>query len=46
MELLVVFSGLVLLALTSLRWGVDSTDSVDSTEWRRRHQWRGFSSGN
>jgi hypothetical protein len=43
MELLVVFSGLVLLALTSLRWGVDSTDGVDSPEWQRRRQWSGFS---
>ena len=43
MELFVVFSGLVLLALTSLRWGVDSTDSVDSTEWQRRRLWPSFS---
>lgn len=43
MELLVVFSGLVLLALTSLRWGADSTDSVDSPEWQRRRLWPGFS---
>jgi hypothetical protein len=42
MELFVVFSGLVLLALTSLRWAVDSTDSVDSAEWQRRRQWSGF----
>jgi hypothetical protein len=45
MELFVVFSGLVLLALTALRWGMDSTDSVDSLEWQRRRRWRGFHSG-
>ena len=46
MDLFVVFSGLVLLALTSLRWGADSTDGVDSLEWLRRRAWRGFGSGN
>jgi hypothetical protein len=46
MELLVVFSGLVLLALTALRRGVDTTDSVDSPEWQRRRQWAGFGSRN
>ncbi len=28
----------VALACTALRWGVDSTDRVDSPEWERRRQ--------
>lgn len=32
----------VVLAGVSLRWGFDSTDSIDSPEWERRRTWRGF----
>jgi hypothetical protein len=41
MELLLIFLiGLVLLDLAAWRWGVDSTDSIDSPEWERRRLWR------
>jgi hypothetical protein len=45
MELLLVLVGLVglvLFDLAALRWGVNSTDGIESKEWERRKQWRGF----
>jgi hypothetical protein len=42
MELVIVALALALLALAADRWGVDSTDGVDSAEWERRRNWRGF----
>jgi hypothetical protein len=36
MEMLVILGGLIGLALAALRWGVDSTDTIDSQEWDRR----------
>jgi len=37
---LIVF--LVALDLAASRWGFDSSDGVDSSEWDRRQQWYGF----
>jgi len=45
MEPVIVLLVLVLLALAASRWGVDSTDGVDSPEWARRRAWRGFGGG-
>ena len=42
MELIIAVLALTLLALAANRWGVDSTDGVDSPEWARRRNWRGF----
>ena len=30
------------LALAGLRWGVNSTDGLNSPEWERRQHWYGF----
>jgi hypothetical protein len=43
MELVIAVLALTLLALAADRWGVDSADGVDSPEWERRRNWRGFS---
>jgi hypothetical protein len=40
--MLIVILGLVVLAITSIRWGVDSSDGINSLEWVRRQNWRGF----
>ncbi len=42
MEALIILAALVSLALAAWRWGVDSTDGVDSREWARRRSWRGW----
>lgn len=37
MIMLILFVALlVVLGLASMRWGFDSRDGVDSTEWQRR----------
>ncbi len=41
MEALIILAALVSLALAAWRWGVDSTDGVDSREWSLRRSWRG-----
>ena len=40
--LLIMMLALVVLAIASIRWGVDSTDGLNSLEWVRRQNWRGF----
>ena len=42
MEALIGLALLLLLAVAAERWGVDSTDGLDSLEWERRRTWRGF----
>ncbi len=40
MELLfIILIGLVLFDLAAWRWGVDSTDDINSAEWERRKDW-------
>jgi hypothetical protein len=41
--LVILLIGLVIFELAAWRWGVDSTDGVDSREWERRRDWRGYS---
>jgi hypothetical protein len=41
METLLILMMLVIaLDIASLRWGVDSTEKIDSPEWKRRVDWR------
>jgi hypothetical protein len=41
-ELAVVLIALAVFEIAAWRWGVDSTDGVDSPEWLRRRDWPGF----
>ena len=34
--ILILLVAFIILALASLRWGVDSTDDINSCEWERR----------
>jgi hypothetical protein len=38
---LVIFVALVVLDIAALRWGIDSTDGINSLEWERRQRWYG-----
>jgi hypothetical protein len=40
--LVILLIGLVIFEVAAWRWGVDSTDGVDSPEWERRRDWRGY----
>ena len=40
MDALIILALLVALAFAAQRWGWDSTDGVDSSEWDRRASWR------
>ena len=42
MDIFLILVASIALALAALRWGVDSTDGVYSTEWERRQRWYGF----
>ena len=33
---------LIVFDITAMRWGVDSTDGINSLEWIRRQLWYGF----
>jgi len=33
---------LIVFDLAALRWGVDSRDNINSSEWNQRQNWRGF----
>ena len=37
--LLILLVLLILLNISALRWGHDSTDKIDSPEWERRRNW-------
>ena len=40
MDLVIAVLALTLLAVAANRWGIDSADGVDSSEWERRRAWR------
>jgi hypothetical protein len=40
--LLLMILALVALGIASIRWGVDSRDGINSPEWIRRQNWKGF----
>jgi hypothetical protein len=42
MALLIIMLMIIALDMASLRWGVDSTDGINSLEWLRRQLWYGF----
>ncbi len=35
----VILAVFIIFDLVALRWGVDSTDTIDSAEWERRTLW-------
>jgi len=37
--LLIVIMLFIVLDMASLRWGFDSTDRINSPEWKRRQEW-------
>jgi len=42
MDVIIILIALTALALAALRWGVDSTDGINSPEWEHRQRWYGF----
>jgi hypothetical protein len=38
--LLILMMLVIVLDITSVRWGFDSTEKMDSPEWERRTAWR------
>jgi hypothetical protein len=42
MDISITLVALIALALAALRWGVNSTDDINSPEWERRQRWFGF----
>ena len=42
MDILIILIAHIVLVLAALRWGVNSTDGINSTEWERRQRWYGF----
>ena len=42
MDLIIILIVLIALAQAALRWGVTSTDGINSPEWARRQCWYGF----
>jgi len=33
---------LIVLDIAAYHWGVDSSDGINSPEWKRRQEWPGF----
>jgi hypothetical protein len=33
---------LMVLGIAASRWGANSSDGIDSPEWKRRQEWPGF----
>jgi hypothetical protein len=42
MDVIIILIAHIALALAALRWGVKSTDGINSTEWERRQRRYGF----
>ena len=42
MVILFLLIAIVVLALAAYRWGANSSDGVNNSEWERRQQWLGF----
>jgi hypothetical protein len=41
-ELMIVLAVVAIFEVAAWRWGVDSTDGINSSEWSRRRDWPGF----
>ena len=39
MNIIIIMIAFVAFALAALRWGANSTDGINSTEWERRQCW-------
>jgi hypothetical protein len=42
MDIVIFIIMLMMVDLIALRWGVNSSDTIDSPEWERRERWYGF----
>jgi hypothetical protein len=42
MDVIIILIAFIALALAALRWGVNSTDGINSSEWEHRQGWYGF----
>ncbi len=42
MDIIIIMTLYIALALAALHWGVDSTDGINSPEWERRQRWYSF----
>ncbi len=43
MEIIIILLvAMIVFGLASRRWGVDSTEDIDSCEWDRRQHWGTF----
>ncbi|HJT55021.1 MAG TPA: hypothetical protein VJ761_00895 [Ktedonobacteraceae bacterium] len=42
MDIIIIMLAQIALALAALRWGVNSSDDINSPEWERRQRWYGF----
>jgi len=40
--LFLLILAVVVLSLAAYRWGANSSDGVNSSEWERRQRWFGF----
>ena len=41
-ELMIVLVAVAIFEVAAWRWGVDSTNSINSSEWSRCRDWPGF----
>jgi hypothetical protein len=41
-DIILILIALIVLALAASRWGITTTDGIDSPEWERRRYWYGF----
>jgi hypothetical protein len=42
MDIIIILIAQIALALAALRWGINSTDGINSSEWEHRQRWYGF----
>ena len=42
MDIMIILIAQIALALAALRWGVNSTDDINSPEWESRQRWYGL----
>jgi hypothetical protein len=42
MDIIIIMIAQIALALAALRWGINSSDGINSPEWERRRNWQAF----